>query len=240
MDAHQLARLVEGRSIWYEQVFLNQNMLRRSKRTGGISLQPKRMFRQMNTKLRLSECNFGPLLAHPRNAIRMVFRWRADSGPLLHAYWDNIRPCWPMYYQNGWRSFLWPFLLQCQWRSQNAEKIRTTKGDYCIKQCLSTITSLFKMGTSLPLKAVPEITFTTLGKPTWVLLFLLRTCVYCVTGTTPMNATHVFVEWKTLQILSTQGFWWMQTCVLRLTISCETSPLACLSFHWCEPNVLAC
>ena len=35
------------------------------------------------------------------------------------------------------------------WRSQNAEKLRTSNGDYCIKQGFSTIMSLFKMGTSL-------------------------------------------------------------------------------------------
>ena len=29
------------------------------------------------------------------------------------------------------------------------KKLRTSKGDYCIKRLLSTITSLFKMGTSL-------------------------------------------------------------------------------------------
>ena len=31
-----------------------------------------------------------------------------------------------------------------------------------------------------------EITFTTLGELPWVLLFSLRTCVYCVMGATPM------------------------------------------------------
>ena len=40
-------------------------------------------------------------------------------------------------------------VIHVQWCSQNAEKIRTSKGDYCIKQWFSTITSLFKMGTSL-------------------------------------------------------------------------------------------
>ena len=33
--------------------------------------------------------------------------------------------------------------------SQNAEKLRTSKGDYLIKQWFSSIVSLFKMGTSL-------------------------------------------------------------------------------------------
>ena len=32
--------------------------------------------------------------------------------------------------------------------------VRTSKGDYCMKQWFSTITSLFKMGTSL--KVLPE------------------------------------------------------------------------------------
>ena len=31
--------------------------------------------------------NLGPLSARQRNAIRMAFRWRADGGPILHAYW---------------------------------------------------------------------------------------------------------------------------------------------------------
>ena len=33
--------------------------------------------------------NFGPLTARQRNAIPMAFRWRADSGPNVHAYWDS-------------------------------------------------------------------------------------------------------------------------------------------------------
>ena len=33
--------------------------------------------------------------------------------------------------------------------SQNAKKLRTSKGDYLIKQCFSSIASLFKLGTSL-------------------------------------------------------------------------------------------
>ena len=37
-----------------------------------------------------------------------------------------------------------------QWRSQNAEKLWTSKGDYCIKQWFSSIASLFKW--ELPLK----------------------------------------------------------------------------------------
>ena len=34
-----------------------------------------------------SASNLGPLSVRQRNAIWMAFRWRADSGPLLHAYW---------------------------------------------------------------------------------------------------------------------------------------------------------
>ena len=91
-----------------------------------------------------------------------------------------------------------------QSRSQNAEKIRKSKWDYCIKQWFSTITSLLKMGTSLkgktllpegansflleqfPFLKVWKITFTTIGELLWVLLYLLRTCVYCVMWATPM------------------------------------------------------
>ena len=37
------------------------------------------------------------------------------------------------------------------------KKLRTSKGDYCLKQRFSTITSLFKMGTSLKEKdLLPE------------------------------------------------------------------------------------
>ena len=32
--------------------------------------------------------------------------------------------------------------------ARNLKKLRTSKGDYCIKQRFSTITSFFKMGTS--------------------------------------------------------------------------------------------
>ena len=62
-----------------------------------------------------------------------------------------------------------------QWRSQNArtlKKLRTLKGDYCIKQWFSTIKEQFL--------GVWKITFTTLGELPWVLLFSLRTCVNCV------------------------------------------------------------
>ena len=31
--------------------------------------------------------NLGPLSAYQRNAIRMAFCWRADTGPILRAYW---------------------------------------------------------------------------------------------------------------------------------------------------------
>ena len=31
--------------------------------------------------------NLGPLSARQRNVLRMAFRWRADSGPILCAYW---------------------------------------------------------------------------------------------------------------------------------------------------------
>ena len=33
--------------------------------------------------------------------------------------------------------------------ARTLKKLRTPKGDYCIKQCFSTITSLFKLGISL-------------------------------------------------------------------------------------------
>ena len=36
-----------------------------------------------------------------------------------------------------------------QWRSQNPVKLRTSKGDYWIKQQFSSIEPLFKIGTSL-------------------------------------------------------------------------------------------
>ena len=32
--------------------------------------------------------NLVPLSARQWNAIRMAFRWRADSGTILHAYWE--------------------------------------------------------------------------------------------------------------------------------------------------------
>ena len=62
-----------------------------------------------------------------------------------------------------------------QWRSQNTrtlKKLRTSNGDYCIKQWFYTIKEQFL--------GVWKITFTTLGELPWVLLFLLRACVNCV------------------------------------------------------------
>ena len=38
-----------------------------------------------------SASNLGPPSVRQRNAIWMAFRWRADSGPILHAYWDSLR-----------------------------------------------------------------------------------------------------------------------------------------------------
>ena len=32
--------------------------------------------------------NLGPLWARQQNAFRMVFFWRAESGPILRAYWE--------------------------------------------------------------------------------------------------------------------------------------------------------
>ena len=73
------------------------------------------------------------------------------------------------------------------------KKLRTSKGNYWIKQWFSSIASLFKMGTSLKGKnllpwgansflydqffMVWKITFITLRNRPWVLLFLLCTCV---------------------------------------------------------------
>ena len=38
-----------------------------------------------------SASNVGPHSVRQRNAIPLAFRWRAESGPLLHAYWANVR-----------------------------------------------------------------------------------------------------------------------------------------------------
>ena len=87
--------------------------------------------------------------------------------------------------------------------ARTLKKLRTSKGDYSIKHWFSTISSLFKMGTSLKGKnllpegansflseqflVVWEITFTTLGELPRVLLFLLRSFIYCVMGATPIS-----------------------------------------------------
>ena len=82
------------------------------------------------------------------------------------------------------------------------KKLCTSKGDYWIKQRFSSIASLFKW--ELLLKAricshfgansflseqliiVWKITFITLSDLPWMLLFLIRTCVTRVMGSTPM------------------------------------------------------
>ena len=33
----------------------------------------------------------GHIRGRQRNAIPLAFRWRADSGSLLHAYWADVR-----------------------------------------------------------------------------------------------------------------------------------------------------
>ena len=87
--------------------------------------------------------------------------------------------------------------------ARTLKRLRTSKGDYWMKQWFSSVASLFRMwilkgkifcalrgSKFFPLRAVPygmewKITFTTLGDLPWMLLFLLRTCVI---GVTPMHA----------------------------------------------------
>ena len=86
-------------------------------------------------------------------------------------------------------------------------------GDYWIKQRFSSIAPLFKIGTSLkrknllPKEAISflfeqfirvwKITFTTSGYLSWMLLFLLRTCVGCVMGATPISYRWVKLRYST-------------------------------------------
>ena len=91
--------------------------------------------------------------------------------------------------------------------ARTLKKLRTSKGDYCIKQRLSKITSLFKMG--IPLKGknlLPkgDILFfkssslrygKSLYQIRWAPLtvtILLSTCAYCVMGATPMRTLNPF------------------------------------------------
>ena len=99
--------------------------------------------------------------------------------------------------------------------ARTLKKIRTSKGDYWVKQWFPSTVSLFKTGTSLKGKnLLPEgefeknlltegansflyeqflivwkITFITLSDLPWLLLFLLRTFTACVMGTTSMILT---------------------------------------------------
>ena len=89
--------------------------------------------------------------------------------------------------------------------ARTLKKLRTSKEDCWIKQRFSSVATLFKMRTSLKgnnlLLKFPEgvnsflyeqfllvwkITFITLSDLPWMLLFLLRTCITCVIGATPM------------------------------------------------------
>ena len=119
---------------------------------------------------------------------------------------------WKDWFESRWRQ-----VLLCQgphqWRSQKAEKLRTSKRDYSMKQWFSLIASLFKTGTSLKGKnLLPEgansflydqylivwkITFITLSDLPWMLLFLLRRCATCVMGATPMHIVCLFFYKKT-------------------------------------------
>ena len=85
---------------------------------------------------------------------------------------------------------------------QNAEKDTHIKGRLLDLAAISSIAPLSKIRTSLKGKnllqagansflyeqflRVWKITFTTLGYLPWMLLFLLRTCVGCIMGATPM------------------------------------------------------
>ena len=61
--------------------FINQNMLRRSKRTDSPTMHPKRMVRQMNRNLHssLPECNFD----HCRPTRETPLEWRFTCGPIV-------------------------------------------------------------------------------------------------------------------------------------------------------------
>ena len=45
----------------------------------------------LSVKLSKDACKIGALPACQRNAIRMAFRWRADSGPQLDSGWVYSR-----------------------------------------------------------------------------------------------------------------------------------------------------
>ena len=87
--------------------------------------------------------------------------------------------------------------------TENAEKVKHLKRRILDQQWFSSIASIFEMGTSLKGKnSLPEgansflyeqflivwkITFIILNDLPWMLLCLLRTCVTCVMGATPMT-----------------------------------------------------
>ena len=68
------------------------------------------------------------------------------------SFAEEERESWLLYFAAIWMCVLCVSSLWCiglQWRSRNAEKLRTSKGDYLINQWFSSIAFLFKMGTSL-------------------------------------------------------------------------------------------
>ena len=93
-----------------------------------------------------------------------------------------------------------------QWRCRNTAKLRTSKGDYWIKQWFSSIVSLFQMvlfqrkefsyGGSefFPLRVVPygmENHFNHIMWPPWnVTIFITHVC-NCVMGAMPMIYLHL-------------------------------------------------
>ena len=121
------------------------------------------------------------------------------------CWWnDNTREVFRMFLNAMFRTYT---CICCpheeQWRSQNAEKVTHINGRLLYQELILYNHVPFQIGTSLKGKnllpegansflyeqflVVWEITFNTLGKLPRVLLFLLRTCVYCVIETTPMK-----------------------------------------------------
>ena len=93
--------------------------------------------------------------------------------------------------------------------ARTLKKLRTSKGDYCIKQWFSKITSLFKVellvkericsqrGRSFSFKSSSLRYRNHFYHISWAPLsvtFLLRTWVYCVMGATPMLITIPFAN----------------------------------------------
>ena len=152
----------------------------------------------------------------------------------------------------------WPRLLSAvrrwfQWHNQNAEKLDTSRGGYWNKQWLSSIASLFKLGTSLKGKnLLPKGAKSFLEEQfllVWKITFSLE-CYYFITRVRnwpPLECYFFYYARAWLRNGSyANGFcccssvaWCFSHCVLGFVLG-QRFVVFCVSSLWCRAYSISC